>query len=128
MPKQLRVTSCFQNLAGLYVEQGANEGRPAYARHGGDAAGMWIVFSARFGTGPHWYFAKAPPQAGGSFNSCCCSEGDAASPEEAAWPAADIDSVRDARVPVAGNMEDDVDMDVPASLGQKKLRRLSRSC
>jgi len=117
MPKQLQVTSCFQNLAGLYVEQGANEGRPAYAQHGGDTAGMWIVFSARFGTGPRWYFAKALPQAGGSFNSCCCSEGDAASPEEAAWPAVDIDSVRDARLPV--DMDNDVDMDVPASLGQK---------
>mmetsp|Transcript_81257 Transcript_81257/g.161231 ORF Transcript_81257/g.161231 Transcript_81257/m.161231 type:complete len:551 (+) Transcript_81257:88-1740(+) len=131
MPKQLRVTSRFPNLAGLYAEQGASEGRPVYARQSGDAIGMCIVFSTKFGTGPRWYFAKAPPQAGGSFNSFCCSEGDAASPEEAAWPAGDIDSVRDARVSVANDMDDDVDMDVSASLGQKQCdacRDLAEIC
>jgi len=120
MDKQLRVTSRFPNLAGIYSERGTSEGRPAYARQGGDTAAMWIVFSARFGTGPRWYFAKSPPQGNSSFNSFCCSDGDAISPEEAEWPAADIESVRDASVPVANSTDGDVNMDVPALVGLKR--------
>ncbi|CAK9014355.1 unnamed protein product [Durusdinium trenchii] len=83
MAKQLVVSSAHPKLRGSYVETGSCEGRPAFLRQGDDET--WILFSARFGSSPGWYFASSPPQAG-ELRSFLRSSDAPSEPQWATWP------------------------------------------
>ncbi|CAJ1419710.1 unnamed protein product [Effrenium voratum] len=82
MGRQLRVSG-HPLLGGSYLEHGSCEGHPAYVKRS-DEQETWILYSARFGSSPAWYFTSGLPEAG-AMRSFCRSATVAPEPQLAQW-------------------------------------------